>query len=159
MTEYFKDPAEIETLVGEFESWTINPTTFKHYQHLAVALWYVVHVPYPEATEKMRLGIQKLAAAYGKMGYHETITMFWLEIVRGSVAEAGDEGSIVSLANCLAAKFSDKNLIKEYYSTELIGSAKAKVEWVGPDLKPLEPASEVFKSAVHKPAFQLACAE
>ncbi len=158
MIEYFTDPGEIETLVGEFELCTINPATFKHYQHLTVALWYVVHFPYPEAAEKMRLGIQKLAAAYGKMGYHETITMFWLEMVRGFVAEAGDEESMVSLANCLAEKFVDKNVINEYYSSELIGSAKAKVEWVAPDLKPLEFASEVFKSAVHKPAFPPACA-
>jgi len=159
MTEYFRDKAEIEKLVRGFELCAIDPTTFKHYQHLAVALWYVAHFPFVEATDRMRRGIQKLAAAYGKMGYHETITMFWLEMVRRFVAEARGEESMASLANNLAAKFVDRNTINEYYSVELLSSARAKAEWVAPDLKPLELSSGVFKSAVRKPAFQPACVE
>ena len=46
--------------------------------------------------------IQKLAAAYGKSGYHETITMFWLEMVRRFFAEAAGSESMLSLANRLA---------------------------------------------------------
>ncbi len=159
MTEYFKDEAELNDLVRAFETCTIHPAEFKHYQHLAVALWYVANFPFAEAADRMRSGIKTLAAAYGKMGYHETITMFWLEMVRRFVAEARGEESIVSLANRLAAKFADKNVINEYYSVELIGSAKAKAEWVAPDLKPLELLSGTFKSAVRKRAFQPACAE
>src|ERR1051325_1188905 len=86
MNEYFKDEAEVHALVRGFEKCTIDPGQFKHYQHLAVALWYVMHFPYPEASEKMRRGIQKLAASYGKMGYHETITLFWLMMVRDFAA-------------------------------------------------------------------------
>jgi hypothetical protein len=159
MTEYFTDEAELRALVRAFEMCTIHPAEFKHYQHLAVALWYVANFPFTEANERMRSGIQKLAAAYGKMGYHETITIFWLEMVRKFVAEARGEESMVSRANRLAAKFVDKNVINEYYSTELISSAKAKAAWVAPDLKPLELASEVLKSTVRKPASQPACVE
>ncbi len=99
MTEYFKDEAELNDLVRAFETCTIHPAEFKHYQHLAVALWYVANFPFAEAADRMRSGIQTLAAAYGKMGYHETITMFWLEMVRRFVAEARSEPSNQQFAN------------------------------------------------------------
>jgi hypothetical protein len=156
---YFKDEAELSALVRAFEACTIHPAEFKHYQHLAVALWYVTHFPYHEASDKMRNGIQTLAAAYGKMGYHETITMFWLEMVRRFVAQAARGASMLSLANRLATKFVDKNVINEYYSAELLASAKAKAEWVEPDVKPFEAISEEFKSITRIQASQSACAE
>jgi len=158
MMDHFKDEGELNTLVRAFETCTINPAEFKHYQHLAVALWYISHLPYEEAANKMRNGIQKLAAAYGKMGYHETITMFWLEILRRFFAEAACSESMLGLANRLAARF-DKNVINEYYSEELLSSAKAKAEWVEPDLKPFEPIPKEFKLITRTPASQPACAE
>ena len=137
MNEYFQDEAEVHGLVRGFEKCTIDPAQFKHYQHLAVALWYVVHYPYSEASEKMRSGIQKLAAAYGKMGYHETITMFWLMRVRDFAATADPTEPICELANRLAAKYADKNVINEHYSAELLATPEAKSGWVPPDLKAL----------------------
>jgi len=156
---YFKDEAELGALVRGFEMCTIHPAEFKHYQHLAVALWYVAHFPDREASDKMRNGIQRLAAAHGKMGYHETITMFWLEMVRRFFAEASPRKSILNLANRLAAKFADKNVIYEYYSAEVLDSANAKADWVEPDLKPFEEIPEEFKSITRTPASQPACVE
>src|SRR5437667_1582530 len=133
---YFKDDEEILDLVRRFESCEIHPADFRHYQHLTVALWYVRQFPYDTASEKMRTGIQKLAAAYGKTGYHETITLFWLAIVREFWARSRSH-SIAELANKLAAECADKNLIRDYYSEDLLTSDKAKNGWVAPDLKPL----------------------
>lgn len=139
---YFKEENEISDLVRAFETCELNPAEFRHYQHLAVALWYVKQFPYDEASDKMREGIKRLAAAYGKMGYHETITMFWLKLVRGCVAGANGSG-LVELANRVASEFGgNKKLIADYYSEELLTSARAKNEWVEPDLKELEFESE-----------------
>ena len=85
----------------------------------------------------MRLGIQRLAAAYGKMGYHETITLFWLKMVWRFVANEGAGQAIFSLANNVGNEY-DKNLIADYYAEETLVSPKAKSEWVEPDLKRLE---------------------
>jgi hypothetical protein len=137
MSNSFKDDAQIRALVRSFETCEIHPAEFKHYQHLAVALWYVAHLPYEDAGNKMRAGIQRLAAAYGKTGYHETITIFWLRMVREFFKGAKRGESITTLANLLVQKFDDKNLIRDYYSAELLASSKAKEEWVEPDLKPL----------------------
>ena len=135
---YFKDDLEVSELVRAFETCEIHPAEFKHYQHLAVALWYLKHHPYEAASEKMRSGIQRLAAAYGKSGYHETITVFWLKVVHGFLLRADSRAKILELANEVASQYGHKNLIAEYYSEELLASVKAKNEWVEPDLKTLE---------------------
>jgi len=132
----FKDDSEILDLVHRFESGELNPADFRHYQHLTVALWYLRQFPCEVASEKIRTGIKKLAAAYGKTGYHETITLFWLRIV-SNFAAADDTSPLWALANMLVAAHHDKNLLKHYYSEELIASAEAKRVWVSPDLKSL----------------------
>jgi len=137
MSNHFKDETEITALVRAFETCEIHPAEFKHYQHLAVALCYVTEFPYDDAVGRMRSGIQKLAAAYGKTGYHETITLFWLAMTRDFVATASPESSLHVLANELAEKFADRNFILNYYSEALLGSAEAKRRWVEPDLKSL----------------------
>ncbi len=135
---YFKNETEISELVRAFETCEIHPAEFKHYQHLAVALWYLKHHPYEEASEKMREGIKRLAAAYGKTGYHETITVFWLKMVYSFLMKAKSSATIFELANEVASQYGNKNVIADYYSEETIGSVKAKNEWVEPDLKALE---------------------
>jgi hypothetical protein len=142
MNKPFKDDKEVKELVRAFEGCTIHPAEFKHYQHLAIALWYVANFSYDEATVKVRTGIQKLAAAYGKSGYHETITLFWLAIVREFCARSHSH-SIADLANNLAFECADKNLIRNHYSEELLTSDRAKHGWVAPDLKPLADLAEV----------------
>jgi hypothetical protein len=136
MEKPFTDDGEVFDLVRRFESCEINSVDFRHYQHLTVALWYVLKFPFEVASERMCTGIQKLAAAHGKFGYHETITLFWLRVVSDFVATDGN-GSICDLANKLVAAHDDKNLIKQFYSDELITSPAAKAGWVEPDLKPL----------------------
>jgi hypothetical protein len=132
---HFKDDAEVTELVRAFETCEIHPAEFKHYQHLAVALWYVRNFPYEQASEKMRQGIQRLAAAYGKTGYHETITLFWLKVVHDFYAAAQTDQPLFEIANKLASKYGNKNLIADYYSEERIASVEAKHGWVEPDLK------------------------
>jgi hypothetical protein len=133
---HFKDDEEVLNLVKAFETCTIHPAEFKHYQHLAVALWYLKHFPYEQASEQMRTGIKHLAAAYGKTGYHETITLFWLEVVREFLRNRTAGEMIFELANRLANEY-NKSLIGDYYSEGTLSSVKAKNEWVEPDLKTL----------------------
>lgn len=128
---------KLRSLVSQFEACSFHPSEFKHHQHLAVALWYVTNLPYDDASEKMKRGIQRLAARYGKAGYHETITEFWLRMVRGFLSEGGRAESIAALADQLIEKYADKNLILDYYSAEQLASPEAKSDWVEPGVKPL----------------------
>lgn len=144
MKTYYKTDDEIHALVSAFEACSFHPSEFRHYQHLTVALWYVWHLSPEEATTKMTTGIRRLAETYGKMGYHETITLFWLRIVANFVAEHGQNNSLTAIANALIDNCNDKDLIGQFYSAELLATDKAKAEWVAPDLKALsEPTPSV----------------
>jgi hypothetical protein len=144
---HFENDEEIVDLVRRFESCEIHPADFRHYQHLTVALWYVRQFPYATASEKIRTGIQRLAAAYGKTGYHETITRFWLVMVRDFAAAVEQDEAICDLANRMVTSYENKDLIKEYYSEELVDSSEAKAGWVEPDLKSLPIAKGSAPSA------------
>ena len=99
MERHYKSADEIHTLVTAFEACSFHPSEFRHYQHLTVALWYVWHLSPEEAILKMTTGIRRLAEAYGRMGYHETITLFWLRLVSNFVAEHRGECSLTATAN------------------------------------------------------------
>ena len=137
MNTYYKTDDEIHTLVSAFEACSFNPSEFRHYQHLTVALWYVWHLSPNEASVKMTEGIRRLAETYGKMGYHETITLFWLRIVANFVAGHRANGTLSETANALIDRCNDKDLIGQFYSAELLATDKAKAEWVEPDLRAL----------------------
>src|SRR5688572_31277703 len=101
MEIHYKTDDEIRALVSAFEACTFHPSEFRHYQHLTVALWYVWHLAPDEAISKMTSGIRRLAETYGKMGYHETITLFWLRIVSNFMAKQHGKGSLIAMANAL----------------------------------------------------------
>ena len=139
---YYKTEEEIRALVESFEACSFHPSEFRHYQHLTVALWYVRKLPFAEATEKVTRGIRRLAESYGKTGYHETITLFWLRVVACFVAER-ENLRLPELANALIQHCVDKDLIGRHYSANLLATPKAKAEWVEPDLDPLPDAPVV----------------
>lgn len=144
MKHHYKTDDEIRTLVEAFEACSFNPSDFRHYEHLTVALWYVRQFSPEEAKTKMTSGIRCLAETYGKTGYHETITLFWLRVVSDFAAGVDRESSLANTANRLI-DLCDKDLIFDYYSKERLESALAKAEWVEPDLKKL---GEGFASKV-----------
>ena len=146
MEIYYKTDDEIRALVSAFEACSFHPSEFRHYQHLTVALWYVWHLSPDEASVKMTEGIRRLAETYGKMGYHETITLFWLRIVANFVAGHRADGSLSETANRLIDRCNDKDLIGQFYSAELLATDKAKAEWVEPDLKALPELTPTFQA-------------
>ena len=135
MKRHYESDDEIRALVSAFEACSFHPSEFRHYQHLTVALWYVWHLPYAEAAKKMTGGIRRLAETYGKTGYHETITLFWVRMVSNFAAASDRHLSLAATANQLIETYNNKELIGEYYSSDLLASARAKAEWVEPDLK------------------------
>ena len=136
MKIYYNSDGEIRDLVESFEACSFHPSEFRHYQHLTVALWYVRNLPFAEAADKVTSGIRRLAETYGKTGYHETITLFWLRTVSCFVERHGKEDLPV-LANALIEHCADKDLISRHYSPDLLASPKAKAEWVEPDRQAL----------------------
>ncbi|MBW4602496.1 MAG: hypothetical protein KME29_23755 [Calothrix sp. FI2-JRJ7] len=134
----FQSYSDIENFVKAFDNCTLPRSEWNHAAHLTVALWYLKNYE-QDATKRIREGIQKYNTAIGiqttrNSGYHETITLFWIQIVQDFISVA-EEKLILQLANELVSKY-HPNLPLQYYSRELLMSWQARVNWVEPDLKP-----------------------
>lgn len=138
----YKTLDEIKNLVKAFEDCTLPRKKWTHHAHLTVALWYLTHFSEQEAIICLRDRIGQYNATNGikttkDSGYHETITLFWLQITRYLSANAGNN-NIVLLTKGLIDKYEYPRLPLEYYSTDLLMSWEARINWVKPDLKPLK---------------------
>ena len=133
--------SEIENLIAAFNSCTLPRCEWNHATHLTVALWDLTHYEEIEAVNRIRESIQRYNAAMGikttkDSGYHETLTRFWIEIVRCYLLDKAGNTSILQLANRLIDCYGDNNLPLQYYSRDLLMSGKARTRWIQPDLKP-----------------------
>ena len=137
----YRTDAEVEALVRAFESGELPRAAWTHRAHLTVALWYLLRFPAQEATELIRIGIQRYNQSQGiittrENGYHETLTQFWIRMVWRSVSNVSSaHASLSDMANEVAARYSDKNLPLQYYSRERLNSWEARISWVEPDVK------------------------
>ncbi|HEV7858946.1 MAG TPA: hypothetical protein VGO91_10050 [Pyrinomonadaceae bacterium] len=139
----YRNAAEVLALIRDFKFCTLPRQQWTHRAHLTVALWHQLRYPWPEAVKLMREGIKRYNDAHGivqtrESGYHETMTLFWMRLVREYLkgAASGQRCSLASLANELVARH-PKNLPLVYYSRERLMSWEAREHWVSPDLLPL----------------------
>lgn len=131
---------EIEAVVRGFECCGLPASEFTHASHLTVALWYLSRLTVPEAAAQMRAGLYRFLDQHGvgQGKYNETITLFWIKLLRKFLDEADANLSLADIANQMIASFNDSQLIFAYYSKERLFSEEAKGAWVEPDLKPLD---------------------
>ena len=130
---------EIEELVESFEDCTVPPAEFDHGAHLAVALWYLSRLPYEAAAGRMRDGLRRYTAHNNaQANYNETLTIFWLKLVRHFLERADSARPLAERADELLAAYGSSKLAFEYYSRALVQTPEAKTSWVEPDLKPLD---------------------
>jgi hypothetical protein len=138
MPARFEHAAQLEAIVRRFETCAIAPAEFSHGAHLAVALWYAAHLPSTEAAARMREGLHRfIAHHHAGDKYHETITLFWLKLVRHFLEQAGPQQPLPDVANELLARCDNSQLLYAHYSRALIQTPAAKAGWVEPDLRPL----------------------
>lgn len=140
--DHFSSFDEVVELIRGFESGQLPRAQWTHRAHLTIACWYLVCYPEPEATRRIRAGIQSYNQAQGipttkERGYHETITLFWVRMIRHYLSKATLECSLVFLLNDLLQRYANKNLPFEYYSRAHLLSCAARGEFVEPDLRPL----------------------
>jgi hypothetical protein len=134
--------AEVEHLVAAFRNQSLPRPGWTHHAHLTVALWFLRRYSDEEALPLVREGIQSYNRAWGVPttptgGYHETLTRFYLWLVRRFLTETPESLPLYELTNRLMATYGDKALPLQYYSKERLMSPEARFGWLEPDLKPL----------------------
>jgi len=137
MDVHYKTGDEIQAVVTGFESCTTPKTEFPHCRHLTVAVSYLMRLPFEDAAERMRTGLFRFLDHHGvgREKYHETLTMFWMKIIRKTLDELGAEVSLVEATNTIVHALANSRLVFDYYSRELLDSQHARREWIAPDLR------------------------
>ena len=134
----------LAALFDAFESQQLPKAQWTHEAHVLVALFCVLHSPDP--LTRMRVGIKRLNAAHGvantaTSGYHETVTRFYVWLLKRYVAEEqrtlGPDAPIWALARGALLRAS-RDAPLSYYSKERIYSEAARFAFVAPDLQPCE---------------------
>jgi hypothetical protein len=131
-----KSEHEIEALVRSFEDCTLRREQWSHREHLVVALCYVRRHMREEAASRMRLGIKRLNQSHGNVaGYHETITLAWIEVISRFLNERNRDQPLTELVDALQKECGDKNYLLRFYSKDRLMSDEARSRWVSPDLE------------------------
>ncbi|HLO85432.1 MAG TPA: hypothetical protein VK203_10565 [Nostocaceae cyanobacterium] len=138
----FQKISEIESVVNAFNNCTLPRSDWHHKAHLTVAFWYLTHYKAQEAINLLRQSIQKYNAGVGIKttkdgGYHETLTLFWIHLIRHYLLTKNENHRFLELTNELIQNYGDKNLPFNYYSRDLLMSWEARINWIEPDLQPL----------------------
>jgi hypothetical protein len=136
----FSNQSEIEAVVEGFESCETPADAFTHRHHLVVATWYLHNNTEEEALKKMKSGLIKFLTFHGEgiAKYNETMTLFWLKMVRRVEQQLGPHLSLVEMTNRVAEALANSRLIFDYYSEVRVKATEAKANWVEPDLKDIE---------------------
>jgi hypothetical protein len=136
----YRIESDIREIVERFENCAFQLEEFTHARHLTVAAWYATWFSPEEALGRMRTGLQRFIAYHGKQGYHETITRFWMELIGDFLSEICEGLSAAQKVNRVIERYSNKAVLFEYYTRELVMSDAARREWIAPDRKQLPSA-------------------
>lgn len=122
-----------------FENGHLAPADFDHASHIRAAVLLLQSRPFLEACIAMREGLRQVAAKAGKPQlYHETITVAFMAIVAGRLADGAPDWQTL-IAN--ERDLFDRALLGSYYTPELLGSDKARSHFLMPNRVPtMEPA-------------------
>lgn len=135
-------------LVAAFEATTLPLVVWqRHATHLRVALWYLLHLPFEPASERIRLGIQRYNAAHGLQqtptgGYHETLTRAFIHLIAARLTAPARRLPFDALCAEVMAACGSSQALSPHYSPAVLQAWSARQAWVPPDRQPLPPLPE-----------------
>ena len=113
---------------------------WRHLHHLVIAVHYIREAPDPMSS--LRDGIRNYNLSQGgenteDRGYHETITRFWLEIVRAYIAGLPAGLPRVEVTRRVVEEFTpQRDLFVSYYDFDVLKSRHARAVWIPPNQAP-----------------------
>ncbi len=121
--------------IESLEDGTLDVDAFDHEAHIYVAWLYLQRYPLHEASARFMSALQRLTRKLGIPGkYHETISWFFMLLIeeRRSAQETDDWFSFHRDHADLFAR-GDDDIVNRYYSSELLGSDRARQSFMLPD--------------------------
>jgi CDP-diacylglycerol--glycerol-3-phosphate 3-phosphatidyltransferase len=117
-----------------FQDRSIPVSQFHHGDHLRLAWLLLERLPFDDAMDSARRGLQNFALRAGNAAnYHETVTRGWMLLLAAQEERTFDE----AIANYPPGE----NPMHYFWSAGLLKTEPARTAWVPPDLAPLPPIS------------------
>ena len=140
----FRSEEEIDQFLAAFEAGTIPKEEWTHKAHVAMAGAYVWRDPGAALTQ-IRFGILLLNRHHDTRntpdsGYHETLTVFWVSIVKAFCKNRQADGRLAVINEMLETL--PAGLFRNFYGFDVVKSRRARERWVEPDLQAL-PGNEI----------------
>ena len=125
-----------------FQDRDIPVAQFHHGDHLRLAWLLLERLPYDDALQTVRSGLQNFAARTGNPAhYHETTTQGWMRLLAAQEATTFEE----ALSEYPQG---DGNPLHGFWQPETLASDQARTNWVPPDIADLPPVSPRWKQRV-----------
>ncbi|NUO03499.1 MAG: hypothetical protein HUU01_23035 [Saprospiraceae bacterium] len=147
-TRTYQSEAEISSLFEQFCSKTLEKEKWTHAAHLTTGLCFLKQYDLHEATCRMKSGIISYNLSVGGEntgtgGYHETLTIFWMEILH-FYHTGFPEIALPELCHgFLQSPLADKKLPFYFYNQETLMSSLYRARYRAPDKQEMTP--EVLK--------------
>jgi hypothetical protein len=132
----FDTEESLDRFIAAFEDGTWPSADWKHAHHLAMATCYVLRYGREEALRLARVNIARYNESQGgknteDSGYHETLTVFWIDAVAASIPPGKPRLECVRhVMRALAAR---RDLWRDYYTFDLVTSREARAAYIPPD--------------------------
>ncbi len=140
---HYSSDAEVIRVGEGFLDRSLPKEAWTHGAHWAAAFWLILRRPDITPEREMPDLIRRYNVATGgentdMAGYHETITQASLIVARSFITAQEDAPPLHELCNRLyASPFGKSDWLFSYWTKEVLFSAKARREWIPPDIKPL----------------------
>ena len=134
---------ELDTLAAAFCAGTLPRAQWTHVAHLRVGAWHVHHAGAAAALALLRQCIRALNDRHGTpnsptSGYHETITVAYVRLIDDFLRACDSAMPLERRVEALiTGALGDRSILFTYWTQDALMSARARAEWVPPDIAPL----------------------
>lgn len=137
-----QDDSETARTAGAMIALTLQKDQWTHAAHLRTGLWHVLHHDDLHALDLMRARIRAYNVVTGGQntetgGYHETITRFYLLMIRAVLRASAPDLPVDALAERVLDLLGEPGLPFRFYSRDRLLSPAARAGWHEPDLAAL----------------------
>ena len=131
----------LEQFIADWKLGTLPKRLWTHEAHVGVAAYFAFEHENEETFAILRHGIRHYNTCVGTAntedsGYHETLTGFWASEVGKLVRSSGFSSRLEAVRAAVAAFGEDKYRFRHFYSFDIVGSRRARREWIEPDSMP-----------------------
>lgn len=139
LERWLQDKQALDAFVRDFQECRISMDAWTHRAHIGIASALILREGREAALHCIRLTIPRLNEAQGRVntaetGYHETLTIFWVDRIAAMLARLPKHFTRLDRVRVAVEAYGGiRRLDRAYYSYDVLSSAEARREWRPPD--------------------------